>query len=193
MINKHLVLGLLASASALTLGAVPVSAQVMEQSQQFTQTVNSSVKLENGSATNIEATASGTQSGSQSQYLMVPNHATRQMRAQKVRQMAGKNLKGKYVKLPSNRVMKNSGYVNMSSAYVQNAADGQVWLGWGMRGGTCHVRYTENVSKVYTYATAASCDEGGVTIGGLQSGTNYRFEVSQDRNRYSLPVVITAR
>lgn len=70
-------------------------------------------------------------------------------------------------------------YMNM----VSNT-EGKVWLSWSFRsgdGGTCHIRYTEVGESVYKYATAASCNDGGVMIGGLVPGQRYKFAVRPDR------------
>ncbi len=69
---------------------------------------------------------------------------------------------------------------------------GQVYLSWDFRGGTCHVRYTENANRYYKYSTAASCDSGGTTIGGLRPGLVYRFQVKKDDGTWSAPVRIKA-
>lgn len=65
---------------------------------------------------------------------------------------------------------------------------GAVYLSWNLRGGTCHVRYTESNQNWYKYATATACDNGGVTIGGLVPGRWYRFQVRQD-NGYWLKAI----
>ena len=70
---------------------------------------------------------------------------------------------------------------------------GQVRLTWPMRGGTCHVRYTENSESGYKYATSASCDDGGMTIGGLQSRQMYRFQIKQDDGEWSRTTRLMAR
>jgi hypothetical protein len=83
------------------------------------------------------------------------------------------------------------GYARVPVYVVENT-DGRVRLEWGYRGGTCHVRYTEATQSVYKYATAASCDEGGVTIGGLVPGKKYRFQVRQNEGGWSRAVVVKA-
>lgn len=70
---------------------------------------------------------------------------------------------------------------------------GQVWLGWGWRGGTCHVRYTEATNRSYKYSTSAACDNGGMTIGGLTKGTSYRFQIKQDNGYWSRPITRRAQ
>ncbi len=188
MTKNNLMLGLVVSASSLALAVSPVAAY-MEQSQQFSQSVSSSTKIENGSAEKVEASASGSQSGSQTQIMTGSAGADR-----------GYNgaVGGGYTQTNRNYVYRQpkttkTGYGYVPGMYINGLDNGQVWLGWGVRGGTCHVRYTENRSRTYQYATATSCDEGGITIGGLQPGMKYRFQISQDRNRWSQPVVITAR
>lgn len=70
--------------------------------------------------------------------------------------------------------------------------DGRVTLGWDHQGGTCHVRYTESGVSNYKYSTSAACDEGDVTIGGLNRGSNYRFQVKQDEGSWSAPMTMRA-
>lgn len=65
---------------------------------------------------------------------------------------------------------------------------GEVRLNWDHRGGTCHVRYTESGSRYFKYSTSAACDEGGITIGGLTPGHNYRFQVRKDGGGWSATV-----
>lgn len=84
----------------------------------------------------------------------------------------------------------NRGYVRYYAAPA--ATYGQAYLGWGMRGGTCHVRYTENSNRGYKYNTSAACDDGGMIIGGLRSGWTYRFQVRKDDGAWSRPVRIKA-
>ena len=81
----------------------------------------------------------------------------------------------------------------VAGAYVGWSADGEVRLNWSLRGGTCHVRYTEASESVYKYATSASCDDGGVTIGGLTPGVSYRFQVRQNDGPWSRAVVVRVR
>lgn len=69
---------------------------------------------------------------------------------------------------------------------------GEVRISWDHRGGTCHVRYTEAGSKYFKYATSAACDEGGVTIGGLKTGKNYRFQVRKDSGAWSRSMTVRA-
>lgn len=70
--------------------------------------------------------------------------------------------------------------------------DGEAYLSWGWRGGTCHIRYTENNYRNYKYSTSAACDDGHLTIGGLQPGRLYRFQVRQDNGVWSKPIRIKA-
>jgi hypothetical protein len=77
--------------------------------------------------------------------------------------------------------------------YIVSNSDGQVRLDWGYRGGTCHVRYGEANQSWYKYATAAGCDDGGVTIGGLVPGVKYRFQVHQNEGAWSRAVVVRAQ
>lgn len=62
-----------------------------------------------------------------------------------------------------------------------------------MRGGTCHVRYTEANQSVWKYNTSAGCDDTGVTVGGLQSGQKYKFQVRQDGGAWSRVMTGIAR
>lgn len=64
---------------------------------------------------------------------------------------------------------------------------GEVSINWDHRGGTCHVRYGESISRGYRYSTSASCDDGGMTIGGLQTGKNYRVQFRKDSGAWSAP------
>ena len=64
---------------------------------------------------------------------------------------------------------------------------GEVSINWDHRGGTCHVRYGESTSRGYRYSTSASCDDGGMTIGGLQTGKNYRVQYRKDSGAWSAP------
>lgn len=84
------------------------------------------------------------------------------------------------------------GRTYIQPVYIVENADGQVRLDWGYRGGTCHVRYTEANQTYYKYATAASCDDGGVTISGLIPGDKYRFQVRQDNGAWSRAVTVKA-
>ena len=69
---------------------------------------------------------------------------------------------------------------------------GEVTLDWDHRGGTCYVRYTGAGSKGYNYNTSTSCDNGSITIGGLQTGKNYRFQVKKDDGGWSQPMTAKA-
>lgn len=77
----------------------------------------------------------------------------------------------------------NRRWVSFSDNWNNN--DGQVRLNWGMRGGTCYVRYTEAKSGGWNYNTSTACDDGGITIGGLMRGKNYRFQVKKDDGSWS--------
>jgi hypothetical protein len=79
-----------------------------------------------------------------------------------------------------------------ATAYIGWNNEGTIRLNWGMRGGTCHVRYTEANKSTYKYATSAGCDDGGVTIGGLTPGVRYRFQVRQNDGAWSRAVTAKA-
>lgn len=85
---------------------------------------------------------------------------------------------------------KNRGW--KSDKYVNRDTSGKIRLDWDHRGGTCHVRYTEANMQWYKYYTSIGCDDGAITIGGLQSGVAYRFQVKKDNGGWSNPVTATA-
>lgn len=76
------------------------------------------------------------------------------------------------------------------SAWVRPTADGEVRLNWELRGGTCHVRYTEAGAKGYNYHTSTNCDDGEITIGGLVRGKAYRFQVRKDDGAWTRAVTV---
>jgi hypothetical protein len=76
------------------------------------------------------------------------------------------------------------------SAWVRPMADGEVRLNWELRGGTCHVRYTEAGAKGYNYYTSTNCDDGEITIGGLVRGKAYRFQVRKDDGVWTKAVTV---
>ena len=83
-------------------------------------------------------------------------------------------------------------YNNGGKRRSNRDTSGKVALDWDHRGGTCHIRYTENNAQDYRYSTSTNCDEGGITIGGLKVGTNYRFQVKKDDGSWSNSMVIKA-
>lgn len=92
------------------------------------------------------------------------------------------------VELPAHRW----GWVEVSAETADRPQDAMVTLRWPQRGGTCHIRYTEAGQRHYKYTTAASCDQGELTIGGLTAGQRYRFQVRQDNHSWSRPVTVRA-
>lgn len=169
--------------ASLAMTATPVFAEVVsEQSQELNQSVRANVTI-NGyvapgtTSPAVSAEASGSQSGSQRQSVRITRPANRRYVVASRRYVPGSYVPAGYIAAP----------------YISYLADGQAYLGWGFRGGTCHVRYTESGESYYKYATAASCDDGGVTIGGLTPGVKYRFIVSQDNRAWSRPVTIKAQ
>lgn len=151
-------------AVVLTAGVMSVSAAqalTVEQSQELTHTAKTSITCTG----ECSGTAEVTQNAKQSQKVVIPT-------VKSTKHIKNKNLKALWV--PSTVVMLN---------------DGQVRLNWGMRGGTCHVRYTEAKSSVWNYSTAAGCDEAGVTINGLKTGVNYKFQVRQNDGAWSRVMV----
>lgn len=156
-----IVVGLLAASQQIAQASVTV---IQEQSQEVSSSSNASVTCTgdcNGSA-NAESSATGRQ-------------------WQRTEITSGRNVVSRSYRTSTRRI---------ATAYIGWQSDGSVRLNWGMRGGTCHVRYTEAAESVYKYATAAGCDDGGVTIGGLTPGVRYRFQVRQNDGAWSRPVVI---
>lgn len=77
----------------------------------------------------------------------------------------------------------------------ENAAyntKGEVEITWDLRGGSCEVRYTEAKNARYKYFTSTSCDDGGITIGGLHPGMKYRFQVRKEGEGWQSPVTLRA-
>ncbi len=70
--------------------------------------------------------------------------------------------------------------------------NGYATVTWPHRGGTCTVRYTEAAARWYKYTTAAACDAGEATIGGLIPGRAYRFQVRQGSSNWERPVRLIA-
>ena len=154
----------------------PASAQVMMQAQQMSVSSNAAINC-NGSC---DAQANGSASGSQWQYMdAAPAYAApaRAYVAPRARVVRPRTVRRTY---------------QSSMVYVTEIANGSARVNWGYRGGTCHVRYTEQGESWYKYQTAASCDDGGVTIGALVSGQRYVVQVRQENGGWSYPVVVTA-
>lgn len=86
----------------------------------------------------------------------------------------------------------NRNYRNNRNWNTDRDTSGEVSLSWDQRGGTCHVRYTESWIRNYKYSTSTACDNGSITIGGLQPGTSYRFEVQKDSEGWSWPLTLRA-
>lgn len=156
--------------TAATLGAVatlfaasPAQALVVHQSQEMSV----SVKTEGG---NSSSTTEANAWGKQSQHVSTD-------------EMTYSYRPGRHVGM-GNRWGKN--------VWVRPADDGQVRLSWDLRGGTCHVRYTEAGASGYNYETSTNCDDGGITIGGLVSGKNYRFQVRKDDGAWTRAVTVKA-
>lgn len=155
--------------ASTVLASTSAAALTVEQSQELTNSAKTSITC-NGECS---GSAEVTQNAKQSQKIeMSPTAKHYKYVAPKYKSVKNKNLKAVYV--PSAVVIMN---------------DGQVRLNWGMRGGTCHVRYTESNMNVWKYNTSAGCDEGGVTINGLQSGVSYKFQVRQDNGAWSRVMV----
>jgi hypothetical protein len=167
----------IAAGATLALTASVAHAVVIEQSQSEGQNMEVSVSTSGTSTGSVTARATGSQSQSQSQRIetaapveYVYSHA--------------QYVRGKYVR----PVMVRTAWV---TPVVMD--EGQVRLSWGYRGGTCQVRYTETTRNWYAYATAAGCDDGGITINGLQAGVNYRFQVKPENGVWSRAVVVRAQ
>ena len=149
--------------AAATITTQSASAVTIEQSQELSNTAKASVTCTGSCSGSAEAT----QNGKQSQKIELPSPVTEMHTGRVIRYNYSH---GRVVHVPATVIM---------------MADGQVRLSWGMRGGTCHVRYTEANQNVWKYNTSAGCDDGGVTIGALQSGTKYKFQVRQDNGDWS--------
>jgi hypothetical protein len=80
-----------------------------------------------------------------------------------------------------------------NSYWSESPSNGEVRLTWSQRGGTCQIRYTEFGSKNYNYTTSTACDNGGITIGGLQYNKSYKFQVRKDDEAWSTAIVRRAR
>ncbi len=167
--------GIVVGTAMTLIAALPVQAMVVGQTQEMSNSSSAKVEMTGGTATTGTAAtttseASSTAWGKQTQRVEVNSDVftfapVQGRRFKRVRPVA--------------------------MVYVDRT-DGQVRLNWDMRGGTCHVRYTEASARSYRYATAAGCDDGGVTIGGLTPGVTYRFQVRQDDGVWSLPVTVKA-
>ena len=156
------------SASLLTVSlglflAQPAQALVIKQTQEMS--TSSYVKVEGG--TDVKAEAESNNWGKQSQ--KVVTHGSQ---------------------------FKSRGAVSTprwnTPRWSVPSTDGQARIEWEMRGGSCHIRYSEVTSRGYKYSTSASCDDGGLTIGGLAQGKTYRFQVRKDGEVWSRPVTVTA-
>lgn len=163
--KKLQIVGATTMAAVLTaVSALPVQAVVVRQTQEFSS--STSVKVEGGS--DVKAEAESNSWGKQSQRIVTddaPEYGYRSGR-------------------PAGR--------SVGKTWARPANNGQVRLTWDMRGGTCHVRYTEVGAAGYNYETSASCDEGGITIGGLVSGKSYRFQVRKDDGAWSRATTVRA-
>jgi hypothetical protein len=84
----------------------------------------------------------------------------------------------------------SQGYIHRYKRPV--SMTGQAYITWGWRGGTCHIRYTENGNGNYKYYTSAACDDGNATIGGLRPGWVYRFQVKKEDGGWGKPIRIKA-
>ncbi|HYD35116.1 MAG TPA: fibronectin type III domain-containing protein [Vitreimonas sp.] len=162
----------------LTVATTPVAAQVMVQEQ----------TMEANTSSNASVTCEGNCNGSAEANSSVTG---RQYQRMEVSGNAGTT----YVARPARRYVKTkTKYVHSRAATpVVWVSEGAVRLTWSLRGGTCHVRYTEASEAVYKYATAASCDDGGVTISGLTPGIRYRFQVRQNDGGWSGSVIVKAQ
>jgi hypothetical protein len=156
--------------AAATFTTTSAAALTVEQSQELNNSAKTSVTCNGGTCS---GSAEASQNGKQSQKVEVPTptYSTGHSTVYRYR-------RAKTYWVPSTVVM---------------MADGQVRLSWGMRGGTCHVRYTEANQGYWKYETSAGCDDGGVTIGGLQPGVKYKFQVRQDNGAWSRVMVGVAR
>jgi hypothetical protein len=95
----------------------------------------------------------------------------------------------------SNRGRMGSNNWNNNRGWKHNNnrdTSGEVTLDWDHRGGTCYIRYTEVGAKGYNYNTSTSCDNGSITVGGLQTGMRYRFQVKKDDGGWSQPMTAKA-
>lgn len=71
--------------------------------------------------------------------------------------------------------------------------DGEVKLTWGLRDGTCHIQYRRVGQTGWPHATATSCNNGEVTIGGLEEGKNYQFRIKKNDGHWSRPLTRRAQ
>lgn len=71
--------------------------------------------------------------------------------------------------------------------------NGEVKLTWSMRDGTCHIQYRKVGQAGWPYSTAADCNNGEVTIGGLEEGKNYQFRIKKNDGRWSRPLTRKAQ
>jgi hypothetical protein len=171
MKKRTIAQGIVLGAALTVVAALPAQALVIEQTQEMSVSGNARVEMTGGTGT-AEATSNA--SGKQRQYIEM-NTAAVTFAPTRTHVPAKKFKKGRPV----------------ATVRVRRS-DGQVRLTWDMRGGTCHVRYTEVGASTYKYETSTSCDDGGITIGGLTPGVSYRFQVRQHDGGWSLPVTVKA-
>ena len=82
---------------------------------------------------------------------------------------------------------------DIAGAGVSRDTSGFVHLLWRFRSGECHIRYTEDGQVAYKYNVVTSCDAGEFSIGGLERGKQYRFQVSPDGIRWTKAVTSIAK
>jgi len=150
--------------TASVVSAGSVLALTVNQTQELNTSTSTSTTLNCVAGQNCSATAetSSSSSGKQTQHVDV-------LEAAQIAQYRYRS--GRVIWIPSTTVM----MIN----------DGQVRLSWPIRGGTCQVRYSEANHSGWKYATSTGCDDSGVTIGGLQPGWRYKFQVQQDNGPWS--------
>lgn len=181
-------LGVVAALSVST-GAVHAT---QTQSQEFSQSSNQKINFEcqgNPCVINLENNAS--QNGKQSQSQDAPTIEYRDVVYQEPVRYVRPTKTTKTTKAKPTKRVVNTVWVN--TVEDNQPTDGSVRINWGMRGGTCYVRYGETTTNGYSYSTNTGCDNGGITIGGLVPGRTYRFQVSTNRSNWSREMTIVAR
>lgn len=84
----------------------------------------------------------------------------------------------------------NTGWDNWED---ETNTNGEVRLTWSMKDGTCHIQYRKVGQAGWPYSTAADCNNGEVTIGGLEEGKNYQFRIKKNDGKWSRPMTKRAQ